>query len=303
MKLAKWFNISIFLLGSPALFLCACSASGGEQTFEPKYPDEEEGTVLSSSGVSASSSSVAEDENWDSLFTWVEIPATVVTRGTAKYSVSAFEVASTEVTQKAYQLVMGELPQQAKTGEAYPVEYVNWYQAALFCNAYSKLLGVDTAYVYSSVGSEFYLKDLVIDYEAAGAIRMLTENEWEIAARGGTTTTYYWDTDEAKKYAYYAQEKGPVEVGGYIPNAFDLYDMAGNVAEWVNDWYGSYENKDMENPTGAESGTMRVVRGGGWNDKAPALSAGERDKKEPLYKTHTLGFRVGRSVPALVENF
>ena len=296
MKIAKSLRVLFAILWAAAFSLCACSASGGEQTFEPKFPDEGDDPGSSSAENPKSSSSSAADEKSDSLFTWVKVPATTITRGTAEYGVSAFEVTTTEVTQKAYKFVMGELPQQGKEGDAYPVENVNWYQAVLFCNAYSKLRGHDTAYVYSSVGDKSYLKDLVIDYGAKGAIRLLTEDEWEIAARGGTTTKYYWDTDEAKKYAYYAQSKGPAEVAGYIPNDFGLYDMAGNVAEWVNDWYGSYENKDMENPTGAETGTMRVIRGGGWSSVAKEIAPAERDKKDPLYSGHTLGFRIARSI-------
>ena len=285
-----------------AAFLAACSATGEEKTFEPITPDDNGGSVNSSgsngssdSADPESSSGAVEDSALASLMEWAEIPATAVIRGTATYSISSFEISTTEVTREAYTAVMGNLPQQANDGEDFPVENVNWYQAVLFCNAYSKLLGRDTAYVYTSVGAESYLKDLTIDYSVKGAIRLPTENEWEVAARGGTTTTYYWGSEEAKNYAYYAQSKGPVAVGQYLPNEYCLYDMAGNVAKWVNDWYGSYENKDMQDPTGADTGTNRVVRGGGWADKAAALASSERDKKAPLYKGYTLGFRIARS--------
>ena len=226
-----------------AAFLAACSATGEETALEPDFPGEKKGSVGSSDGNSfpESSDSAVEDSAWASLVEWAEIPATDVTRGTATYSISGFEIATTEVTRDAYTKVMG-----------------------IFCNAYSKLLGRDTAYVYTSVGDESYLKDLAIDYATKGAVRLPTENEWEVAARGGTTSTYYWGTDEAKKYAYYAQSKGPVAVGLYTPNEYGLFDMGGNVAEWVNDWYGTYENKDQTDPMGADSGTNRVVRGGGW---------------------------------------
>ena len=295
--LVKFLLVSFF-----AALLAACSASGGEQTFEPKFPDEDTDTVKSSdskgssgSATPESSGGAVEDSAWASLVEWVEIPAASVTRGTATYSISSFEITTSEVTRDVYTKVMGDAPQQANEGADFPVENVNWYQSVLFCNAYSKLLGRDTAYIYTSVGDEFYLKDLVIDYSVKGAIRLPTENEWEIAARGGTTSKYYWGSEEAKNYAYYAQNKGPVAVAQYLPNKYGLYDMGGNVAEWVNDWYGSYENKDLKDPTGAETGTNRVVRGGGWSDKASALASNERGKKAPLYKSHTLGFRIARS--------
>ena len=283
-----------------AALLAACSASGGEETFAPQFPDEDAGTVKSSGSNGSSDSADPESssgavEDSTALMEWVVVPAASVTRGTATYSISTFEITTTEVTRGLYTKVMGDVPQQANDGADFPVENMNWYQAVLFCNAYSKLLGRDTAYVYTSVGEESYLKDLSIDYAVKGAIRLPTENEWELAARGGTTSTYYWGTEEAKKYAYYAQSKGPVAVAQYLPNEYGLYDMGGNVAEWVNDWYGSYENKDINDPTGAETGTNRVVRGGGWSDKATALASNERDKKAPLYKGHTLGFRLARS--------
>ena len=293
--------IEEFLLVSVfAALLVACSASGGEETFAPHFPDENAGPVKSSGSNGSSGSADPESssgavEDSTVLMKWVVIPAASVTRGTATYSISSFEITATEVTRGLYTKVMGDVPQQANEGADFPVENVNWYQAVLFCNAYSRLLGHDTAYVYTSVGDESYLQDLSIDYAVKGAVRLPTENEWEIAARGGTTSTYYWGTDEAKKYAYYAQSKGPVAVAQYLPNEYGLYDMGGNVAEWVNDWYGPYENKDINDPAGAENGTNRVVRGGGWSDKATALASGERDKKAPLHKSHTLGFRIARS--------
>ena len=265
MKLLESFLLMSFF----AAFFAACSASGGEETFAPKFPDENEGTAKSSGSNGSSGSADPESSSGaveDSTLAWVTIPATAIIRGTATYSISSFEITTTEVTRGLYTKVMGDIPQQANEGADFPVEYVNWYQAVLFCNAYSKLLGRDTAYVYTSVGDESYLKDLSIDYSAKGAVRLPTESEWEVAARGGTASTYYWGTEEAKNYAYYGQSKGPVAVAQYLSNEYGLYDMAGNVAEWVNDWYGSYENKDIADPTGAETGTTRVVRGGGFQE-------------------------------------
>lgn len=288
------------LLMALALPFVACTANGDKAEVNPIIPTPSEKSSSSaenpgSSESGNSSSSVVLDTAtiWN-LFkdtAWVSVSSGALVYGTASFKVNDFSISKTEVTQTVYKAVMGDLPQQSNSGEAYPVENVSWYDAVLFCNAASKLLNLDTAYVYTSVGAENYLKDLTIDYSAK-SIRLPTEIEWEIAARAGTSTTYYWDTDEAKKYAYYAQSKGPVKVAQYIPNALGLFDVAGNVAEWVNDWYGTYPTKSVENYTGVESGSLRVVRGGGWSDKAPALSTGERDKKDPLTKTHMLGFRV-----------
>lgn len=288
------------LLMALALPFVACTANGDKAEVNPIIPTPSEKSSSSaenpgSSESGNSSSSVVLDTAtiWN-LFkdtAWVSVGAGEMVWGSITFKVNDFSISKTEVTQTVYKAVMGDIPQQSNSGEDYPVENVSWYDAVLFCNAASKLLNLDTAYVYASVGAENYLKDLTIDYSAK-SIRLPTEIEWEIAARAGTSTTYYWDTDEAKKYAYYAQSKGPVKVAQYIPNALGLFDVAGNVAEWVNDWYGAYPTKSVENYTGVESGNLRVVRGGGWSDKAPALSTGERDKKDPLTKTHMLGFRV-----------
>jgi formylglycine-generating enzyme required for sulfatase activity len=116
--------------------------------------------------------------------------------------------------------------------------------------------------------------------------------EWEIAAHGGTTSTYYWGTAEASKYAYYGQSKGPARVAQFIPNDYHLYDMAGNVAEWVNDWYSSYASSSMSNPVGPESGSYRVIRGGGWSSVVKDIAPDARDKKEPRYKSAAVGFRI-----------
>lgn len=288
------------LLMALALPFVACTANGDKAEVNPiiPTPSEKSSSSAENSGSSESgnsSSSVVLDTAtiWN-LFkdtAWVSVGVGEMVWGSITFKVNDFGISKTEVTQTVYKAVMGGLPQQSNSGEDYPVENVSWYDAVLFCNAVSKLLNLDTAYVYTSVGAENYLKDLTIDYSKK-SVRLPTEMEWEIAARAGTSTTYYWDTDEAKKYAYYAQSKGPVKVAQYIPNALGLFDVAGNVAEWVNDWYGAYPTKSVENYTGVESGNLRVVRGGGWSDKAPALSTGERDKKDPLTKTHMLGFRV-----------
>ncbi|MCQ2097890.1 MAG: formylglycine-generating enzyme family protein [Fibrobacter sp.] len=227
----------------------------------------------------------------DSLTKLVWIPKTKLNRGSVVFGVDSFAISKIEVTQSLYESVMGELPKMDKLGDSIAVANVNWYDAVLFCNALSKKVGLDTAYVYEGVGESRYLKNLALDYDVR-AVRLPTETEWEIAYRGGTTSTYYWDVYPASKYAYYAQTSGPVKVGQYLPNAFGLLDMGGNVAEWTNDWYDAYPTRATENYRGPDEGVYRVIRGGGWSDKVSALASAERNKKDPLYQSQMLGFRI-----------
>jgi formylglycine-generating enzyme required for sulfatase activity len=285
-------NRKLYLLLLPFAFLTldACTASGDPVEGKVVFPIDGD---KASSADSKSSSSAEKSDTSDIFgkFDWVKIPKSSITRGVNSFGVNAFSMATTEVTQKVYEFVMKELPKQSKEGDERAVSNVNWFRAALFCNAFSKLAGLDTAYVYKSIIGDSVLVDLTIDYSAI-AVRLPTENEWEVAARGGTTTTYYWDVDVASKYAYYGQTSGPDEVAKKLPNEFGLYDMAGNVAEWVNDWYDAYPKNKRDNYTGPESGDYRVVRGGGWSDKVTVLAPKERETLDPAYSKATLGFRL-----------
>lgn len=293
MMKAKW----ILAAGLLALVF-GCSADGSAVESDVVGPDNSgnhsgkssgrEDVVSSSSGAEADSTQNSTVKLSDYL-KMVDVPAMTLSKGSAKYQISAFSIGETEVTQGLYREAMGEV--EDWLGENYPVFNVSWYDAALFCNALSKMAGLDTAYVYESVDTKGTLNNLSVNY-AAKAVRLPTEMEWEVAARAGTSTTYYWGTETASKYAYYAQSKGPVEVAGYLPNAYGLYDMGGNVAEWTNDWYAAYPTTAQENYTGANSGDYKVVRGGGWPDKAPALASAERDKEDPKYRSQKVGFRV-----------
>jgi formylglycine-generating enzyme required for sulfatase activity len=169
-------------------------------------------------------------------------------------------------------------PAYFDSGKAWPVEDVNWYDAAWFCNKLSMLSGLDTVYTYSGIyqGSGYdTLTSVAINYSKNG-YRLPTEAEYEYANRAGTTTDYYWGrnyppTTHADTFAidsnavwYYNPPTGTQLVATKKPNAWGLYDMSGNLWEWCNDWYGSYSATSQTNPTGAASGSYRVLRGGSW---------------------------------------
>ena len=112
--------------------------------------------------------------------------------------------------------------------------------------------------------------------------RLPTEAEWEYAARGGSTEARYGDLDEI---AWYADNSGNQthEVGQKRANGFGLYDMLGNVWEWVNDWYDQnyYQNSPSQDPTGPASGQLRVLRGGSWFDCPRYVRVSYRDWYNP----------------------
>lgn len=290
------------ILGVLAI-LVACSSVADGDSIDLDEVASSGSVVKSSSSGNLSSSSQSESDSLtrdstsrlDSMIVMVRIPASKLNRGGVVFDVDSFDISRTEVTQSLYESVMGTLPKMDKAGADLPVANVNWYDAVLFCNAISKIAGLDTAYVYEEVGDSRYLKNLTIDYSVE-AVRLPTEAEWEVAYRAGTTTKYYWGKEVASEYAYYAQTSGPVKVGQYKANGYGLYDMGGNVAEWVNDWFGPRPTKPQTNYTGAREGSARVIRGGGWSDVVKVLAADSTVKKDPLYQSEKLGLRLVHSV-------
>ena len=121
-------------------------------------------------------------------------------------------------------------------------------------------------------------------------LRLPTEAEWEYAARAGTTGSRYGELD---KIAWYASNTGdrPCPMRGKESNAFQLYDMLGNVWEWVSDWYGDYETGAAADPKGAPKGEYRVLRGGSWCDDPGLARASFRGNVQPDGRNGDFGFR------------
>jgi formylglycine-generating enzyme required for sulfatase activity len=135
-------------------------------------------------------------------------------------------------------------------------------------------------------------------------LRLPTEAEWEYACRAGTTTRFYTgDEDEdLGRAGWYGANAGgqPHAVGGKEPNKFGLYDMHGNVWEWVeDDWHNSYEGapQDGEAWIDAPRRAYRVVRGAGWDNGAGCCRSAARDWYDPHPRYGSLGFRLSRSAP------
>ncbi len=140
--------------------------------------------------------------------------------------------------------------------------------------------------------------------EGGNHYRLPTEAEWEYAVRAGTKTRYFWGNSagSAGSYAWYYKNAGDVgakyahAVGQKKPNPWGLYDMAGNVWEWCQDWYGEnyYGNSPSVNPGGPSSGRNRVNRGGGWFLNARNLRSANRDDYSPGDRYYNIGFRLMR---------
>lgn len=123
-----------------------------------------------------------------------------------------------------------------------------------------------------------------------------TEAEWEYAARGGQQYKYGTDdgTIDMSKLNYNMNVGHPTSVCSYPANPFGLFDMSGSVWEWCNDWYGSYPDESVTNPTGAQSGEVRIIRQGTWDNKAFKCRSAYRGRFKPMNSDYGLGFRVVR---------
>ncbi len=189
----------------------------------------------------------------------------------------------------------------------HPMVQISWYGAAAYCNWRSSEEGYESCYNLSTWDCDFTKK----------GYRLATEAEWEYAARGGQHSPYYryvWGNSIDGSNANYWISGDPYETGdfpwttpvGYydgsqIPagsdmaNGYGLYDMAGNVWEWCNDWYASdyYDTSPFDNPTGPASGTIRVLRGGVWDISAFRCRVAVRVTFGfPHFRFSTFGFRI-----------
>ena len=151
----------------------------------------------------------------------------------------------------------------------YPVVNVTWYQADAFC---------------TWIGA-----------------RLPTEAEWENAARGMDGRIYPWgDQVPTQELANFAENVGDTTpVGSYLAGAspYGVMDMAGNVWEWMNDWYDSdyYSQSSSENPQGPATGEYRVLRGGSWYGYDYNVRSALRNYRGPDYWDSLVGFRCARS--------
>lgn len=272
-------------------------------TWSADVPSTEDGFVFISGGTFEMGS--PEDEAWRSDD---ETLHTV--------TISDFYISPYELTQKEYQEIMGENPSNFK-GDELPVENISWLDAVAYCNARSEREGLTPAYTIDGGNVSWN--------RAADGYRLPTEAEWEYACRAGTKTPFNTETsigaDEANYYGHYPYmiednyfsqgnldtkpgeyRQTTVEADSFSPNGYGLYNMHGNVSEWVWDTYGSYGAEGEADPTGAARGSRKVYRGGGWNDFAKNMRSAYRAALEADAASFNLGLRLVRGAVSGNDN-
>ena len=224
-------------------------------------------------------------------------------------TVLPFYIDAYETTTEEYVRLMGTDP-STFSGENLPVENISWLDAVNFANAKSIDAGLTPVYTVT---------DGVVSWDrSADGYRLPTEAEWEYACRAGTVTPFNaeksLDAEEANFYGHYPYEieenyfdnsvlearpgkyrQTTIAVGSFSPNKWGLYDCHGNVNEWCWDHYGAYDLKNTDDPTGPETGTRHVYRGGGWNDFAKNMRSAYRAAGQTDMKSFNLGVRLVRN--------
>ena len=184
---------------------------------------------------------------------------------------------TTEVTQGQWEGLMGQSVEHFRNNESqnFPMWQINRGDAQAFIQK--------------------------LNAKGEGIYRLPTEAEWEYAARAGTKTAYFFGDNAAllEKYAWFkdnSMNQSVHDVATKLPNPWGLYDMNGNLLEWVQDWYSSYSTTPVIDPKGPQTGSLGITRGGSGIDGPWALRSASRlsNGQDPNIRTLNTGFRVVR---------
>ncbi|MBT3177183.1 MAG: formylglycine-generating enzyme family protein [Desulfobacula sp.] len=183
---------------------------------------------------------------------------------------------TTEVSQSQWEALMGSNPSFFKCSDC-PVEQVSWNDAQVFIQK--------------------------LNQKGEGTYMLPTEAQWEYAARAGSTSSFangaitatgsgYDPNLDAMGWYTYNSNSMTNPVAQKMPNAWGLYDMHGNVLEWCQDWYGSYNSGSVTDSVGPSSGSTRVIRGGSWVNDSEGCPSAVRYYGNPEGSINLLGFRL-----------
>ena len=229
-----------------------------------------------------------DEQGWDANFD--EKP-------TRKVNLSSFYMGKYEVTQQLWEYVMS---------------YSGYAADGTIMSAYSTDAWLDKK-PSSTFGAGDYFPTYYVSYDDIVNIflprlnkitgdnyRLPTEAEWEYAARGGSNSQAYKysGSNTVGDVAWYSENSNSKsrQVGTKQPNELGIYDMSGNVWEWCSDWYANYTSSEETNPTGMETGSYRVFRGGYWGLSARDCRVSVRSSANPTNRNNSVGFRLAKTV-------
>ena len=185
-------------------------------------------------------------------------------------SITKFYLSSLEVTQGWYTAFMSDNPSSFCRSENFPVEMVSYQDALIFIDSLNEFSGL--------------------------SFRLPTEAEWEYSARGGdeSCNNIYSGSSDPNNVAWSNKnsDKKTHVVKLKSPNQLGLFDMSGNVWEWVSDWYGKYTSASQNDPRGPSSGVDKVIRGGSWAGSPNFCRNSIRYHYPPDFKSAFIGFRL-----------
>ena len=228
-----------------------------------------------------------------------------------------------EVTVAGVKYTLDESPFGCEKQALCPAENMTWFDAVYFCNKLTEMIDGNTnnlAYDISNIkmtddGKHIKYATVTLDLQKSG-YRLPTEAEWEFAFRGGNPLAEDWDYlfsgSPSQEGVHYLEDintgldpvgwyknnagTGTHQVGLKLPNMLGIYDMSGNVSEWCYDWQTSMDKGSYPNPVGGVSSSVKMVRGGSFEDVAQMCSNHSRETIFPEKNYRERGFRLARSV-------